>query len=273
MRITKNEQFNSYELAFDCKPSEDVRNLLKANGYRWHGVKKVWYGYKDIADKLNADHATTEAQSESEYQIDKELIKEYAELYAKGDESDYRYMLNDNAAVIRLNDGLLFAIEKPRIQKDFCFARDCNGISTEETEQAANDMAKYARTQASYFFEQNIRPVLEDYKRFAVDEITAEDVKQSYSFERAKYKSPAVHGARYMSRSEKIGYINFFDDPKKIIGEIDKKPDDFRWLEPNEIAEIKKAYKKVIADFEKRLQTYLKKYGLSKLNVWTYYSD
>lgn len=33
------------------------------------------------------------------------------------------------------------------------------------------------------------------------------------------------------------------------------------------------AYKKVLADFEKRLQTYLKRYGLTKLNTWTYLSD
>lgn len=201
-----------------------------------------------------------------------ELIKEYAELYARGNKSSYDYMLKDNAAVIELNDGLLFAIEKPRIQKHFCFARDCNGISTEETEQAADDMAEYASTQASYFIEKNMRPILEDYKRFATDEITADDVKWSYSWERAKYKSPAVHGKKYIGHSERLAYVNFYDDPEKICGG-EKKPDDFRWLESNEIEAIKEAYKKVIADFEKRLQTYLKKYGLTKLKVWTYYSD
>lgn len=45
--ITKNEAFNSFEIAFDGKPSDDVRDALKALRYRWHGVKKVWYGYAD----------------------------------------------------------------------------------------------------------------------------------------------------------------------------------------------------------------------------------
>ena len=27
-------------------PSEKVREILKANHFRWHSVKKVWYGYK-----------------------------------------------------------------------------------------------------------------------------------------------------------------------------------------------------------------------------------
>lgn len=43
--IAKNPEFNSIEISFDCKPSEAVREALKALKFRWHGVKKVWYGY------------------------------------------------------------------------------------------------------------------------------------------------------------------------------------------------------------------------------------
>lgn len=43
--ITKNEAFGSVEIAFDSKPSEAVREALKAMKCRWHSVKKVWYGY------------------------------------------------------------------------------------------------------------------------------------------------------------------------------------------------------------------------------------
>lgn len=45
--ITKNTEFNSIEIAFDGKPSEAIREALKAMRFRWHSVKKVWYGYKD----------------------------------------------------------------------------------------------------------------------------------------------------------------------------------------------------------------------------------
>lgn len=45
--ITKNEQFNSIEITFEGKPSEAIRTALKEMHFRWHGVKKVWYGYKD----------------------------------------------------------------------------------------------------------------------------------------------------------------------------------------------------------------------------------
>ena len=43
--ITTNPEFNSIEVLFDGKPSEEIRNALKALKFRWHSVKKVWYGY------------------------------------------------------------------------------------------------------------------------------------------------------------------------------------------------------------------------------------
>lgn len=43
--ITHNETYNSIEILFDSKPTEEIRNALKALRFRWHNVKKVWYGY------------------------------------------------------------------------------------------------------------------------------------------------------------------------------------------------------------------------------------
>lgn len=45
--ITANTEFNSIEILFNEKPSEQIRNALKELRFRWHNVKKVWYGYKD----------------------------------------------------------------------------------------------------------------------------------------------------------------------------------------------------------------------------------
>ena len=43
--ITTNTQYNSIEISFQGKPSEEIREALKALRFRWHGQKKVWYGY------------------------------------------------------------------------------------------------------------------------------------------------------------------------------------------------------------------------------------
>ena len=44
--INTNTEFNSTEISFEGKPSEAIREALKALRFRWHNVKKVWYGYK-----------------------------------------------------------------------------------------------------------------------------------------------------------------------------------------------------------------------------------
>lgn len=44
-RIEENHEYNSREVYFDGKPSEEVRNALKALKMRWNGKKICWYGY------------------------------------------------------------------------------------------------------------------------------------------------------------------------------------------------------------------------------------
>lgn len=54
--ITNNDYFKSIEISFTEKPSENVRNILKALRFRWHYTKKVWYGYANkqvLIDRLN----------------------------------------------------------------------------------------------------------------------------------------------------------------------------------------------------------------------------
>ena len=48
---TLNEQLNGIEIAFTSIPSEEVRNELKTNGFRWSKYKKVWYA-KQTAERL-----------------------------------------------------------------------------------------------------------------------------------------------------------------------------------------------------------------------------
>jgi hypothetical protein len=68
--IKTNPEFNSTEITFDGKPSEAVRNILKDMRFRWHGVKKVWYGYKDeetVKNAIdNAENGKTKAAPKAE---------------------------------------------------------------------------------------------------------------------------------------------------------------------------------------------------------------
>jgi hypothetical protein len=45
--ITLNQQFNSYEIKFDGKPADAIREALKALKFRWNPKKGIWYGFGD----------------------------------------------------------------------------------------------------------------------------------------------------------------------------------------------------------------------------------
>ena len=45
IKILDNEQFKSKEIYFSEKPGADVISNLKALKFRWHSVKKCWYGF------------------------------------------------------------------------------------------------------------------------------------------------------------------------------------------------------------------------------------
>lgn len=45
--IEKNAQFGSLEVYFSDKPSQMIRDALKLLRFRWHSVKKCWYGFSE----------------------------------------------------------------------------------------------------------------------------------------------------------------------------------------------------------------------------------
>lgn len=76
--ITQNSEFNSLEITFDGKPSQAVRDALKALRFRWHGVKKIWYGYAteeqtraaiDGSPKENSKPAEKSAPKENKFGV------------------------------------------------------------------------------------------------------------------------------------------------------------------------------------------------------------
>ena len=49
MQNTTNGTRESVEVYFETIPAKETRDALKAHGFRWHGVKRCWYGYADEA--------------------------------------------------------------------------------------------------------------------------------------------------------------------------------------------------------------------------------
>ena len=72
--INQNAQFNSLEIEFNERPSVKVREALKSLKFRWHSIKKVWYGYSDVetvTNAINAAENNVKSEPKSETQKNK----------------------------------------------------------------------------------------------------------------------------------------------------------------------------------------------------------
>lgn len=78
-QITANNQFNSIEISFDSKPSEAIREALKALRFRWHSVKGVWYGYctEEEARQAIEGTATKAAKAATKQEAKAEKVNKY----------------------------------------------------------------------------------------------------------------------------------------------------------------------------------------------------
>lgn len=68
IEISFNEEKNGIEIKFDGKPSEEIRENLKANGFRWSRYQKIWYA-KDIAERREFIKSFDAVETESEPKI------------------------------------------------------------------------------------------------------------------------------------------------------------------------------------------------------------
>src|SRR5574344_1096687 len=163
------------------------------------------------------------------------------------------YYVNGCEYVVPLENGGILEIQKPRIQTRFCFGYGFCGQSTAEEEQAASDAAVNAQRYSDYFLKENLN-------RSNIDrdlKLLKEGRLETYETPRSAVmkKDPDCNVWCYFFKSEYD--ISHDDDAKDIVHLTDK--DKF---------ELQRGLETVRNSFLKRLNTYLKKYGTSKLRTW-----
>ena len=123
---TLNAELNGIEITFDGKPESSILESLKAIGYRWHKVKKLWYA-KQNPDTLSlaqslADGATvsTEPKAPAFPMDTPEAQEAYRQaIYAQWSEASgmREYCLKQaKHHIVLLPNGIVFTIEKPKIE-------------------------------------------------------------------------------------------------------------------------------------------------------------
>ena len=170
-----------------------------------------------------------------------------------------KYADKKAAWIVEINNGDIVEIEKPSIDKNFCFGYGYCGVSTEEDSDRAHKAANYAATHEDYFLKKNLEGLDSIIKDLQDDNLEA------YKF--LNYCSQQSGSKLKSFRITRLG-----NNPEYAPGYWSN----LRDLEPltkEERQELVKGYEEVRKAFVKRLNTYLKRYGLSKVRTWTYLSD
>lgn len=160
------------------------------------------------------------------------------------DERMVDYCVKTSSANLQTDDGLVWDIDKPRIETNFCFGE--RGYDYDEVNKTCHELSKNEH----YFKTENIR------------RNEAFQLIKNLS----KYPDDAYWALNYSSSN--IVVIRFYKSYDNIgISSAVRK------MTTNEIEDVIELLRQEIKKFNKRLNTYLKRYGLSKCRYWTYWVD
>ena len=160
-------------------------------------------------------------------------------------------------------DNNFLCFKKPCIKTRFCFGYGQNGISTEEDYERASEQKKNMETSQQAFINTNLEDLnksIEDIETFISQWLD----KKEKCFS-SRYNKIFICKNSY----EHLAYLAWSWD----YDNIRNKDDIIKAATKEDLLLIIEVYKQQIENFQKRLNTYLKRYGLSKLTTWTYLVD
>ena len=187
-----------------------------------------------------------------------ELVGEYrCELVKlwRTDTSMIDFCIKKISSIRKLSNGGLIVWEKPEINTSFCF-----GYMGQSDYEDAQQMAEHAKKDEDYFLSENLGIFDVTIKKI---ESTLKENNENKLYIYKEYSRDSVNlwGFTVLSFCE---FIN--QKERKLYNEIQE-------ASHEDIINILAAEKEERAKFEKRLKTYLKRYGLSKVKTWSYWSD
>lgn len=185
---------------------------------------------------------------------DKQILREQYEIVFRGNEKMIDFCVRSASGFVDFGD-LIVEFEKPTILTSFWFG--------EHNYEDKSGVCEAASKSIDFFMRENIDRM---YSKHLLDRIDGSG--EYYSAFRYPYVVK-----EYVSRYEgcRLGRIEFADSNGEFCncyfnGRARKLDDD-------EVEELREALCDEVAKFEKRLRTYLKRYGLSKCSYNTYWAD
>jgi len=159
--------------------------------------------------------------------------------------------------------GALVTLDKPDIEKNFCFGYR-SSVYFDESDDARR-MADYAATHEDYFVRRNVEGTDAYEIMRLIDGLMAED-----SLDESWHSlTPYLNRVRYTSQDDdcRMGNVVWVDRWNTYGRKTDEE------LTIDDLTELYRICFEEQMKFCKRLRTYLKRYGLSKVRTWTYWAD
>ena len=188
---------------------------------------------------------------------------------------DKEYYKKSCEYALKFGDNYLL-FDKPSIETRFCFGYGLNGVSTGDDYEAASDMRDYANTNEKYFLNENLEALNHN-----IETMKAMINPDKYEYCEKMYKQTNEWFYHKLQYTRKIYLCKNNDNTCYLFNDEGRIEDENRLryctilkeLTTEDFEKILKVYEQQKENFVKRLQTYLKKYGLSKLHTWTYLVD
>lgn len=174
-----------------------------------------------------------------------EILKKYT-----ADHSDINYYANIASYIWEVNGGFVI-IDKPKIETSFCF--------NDEDEAA---MEIYNHFTEEYFLKENLKEIEKEIENIKGK---TEEMKQEPPY--------MTNGTMYLVRNDRnlrqhLEYIT-----PQFEYTVKQNPQNYTKMTEKQLEEYLEILKNEKKKFEKRLNGYLKRYGVKKCKTWTYWAN
>lgn len=224
----------SFVVKGDTRP---IKDELKRLGGLWFKKECGWLfsnKKREAVEAFLGGAPVAEKEDNGYYETLKEFCTQLKEI-------DRKYYMKEYVGAVKIQ-GKYYLIEKPHINNRFCF-RD-EGADYEYYKELMDDKEKRL---AEYFKSEN----LSEFDRH-IEKITKGEYGDTRVWWSPCQKYNRMEVCFYSSFGQPNGYTEFTEDEKQVI---------------------LNALRYGRSLFEKRLDTYLKRYGVSKIHTWTYWAD
>ena len=181
---------------------------------------------------------------------------------------DYCVKKVDN--VVKLDNGFLIAIDKESIKKDFCFGYSLSRYDSEDFDRA-NEMARYAGESENYFYNENMKHFRSLYDDLTYGEYHPAVCTQYYLNDESGAVIKSLAFLKGWEVCEMFGGSCYMDKVGGTTGTARGR--EYYILTKDDIAKVVAGVELAMKNHEKRVNTYLKKYGTKHVNSWSYWQD